>query len=275
MTLRAPVIDAFIFFNEAELCELRLRLLGPVVERFVVVEADATHSGSRRDFMFPGLLEGPLRAYREKILYYPMHLDLTGLDFSVRPSACDADSAALKLENRHRSGIDEACRDFDEASLVVISDADEIPDPNALAMVSASPEMIEKEAIALQQYLFYYKLTHLQVQDWRGSVVTTVARLHARGAQWHRDRRWELAHLERAGWHLSYFGGSARVRLKIESFCHQELNVDAFKSDANIAQRIADGGDLYGRGVDVLPTDTGFFPAYFVEATATHRDFFW
>jgi hypothetical protein len=33
------IIDAFTFFNEAEICELRMRVLDPVVDTFVVVEA--------------------------------------------------------------------------------------------------------------------------------------------------------------------------------------------------------------------------------------------
>ena len=39
------VIDTFLYYNEIELLELRLKVLYDYVDRFVIVEGDHTHKG--------------------------------------------------------------------------------------------------------------------------------------------------------------------------------------------------------------------------------------
>ena len=46
------LIDAFIFFNEKELIELRLKYLNSIVDYFVVIEANITHQGKKRNGIF-------------------------------------------------------------------------------------------------------------------------------------------------------------------------------------------------------------------------------
>ena len=46
------LIDAFIFFNEKELIELRLKYLNSIVDYFVVIEANITHQGKKRAGIF-------------------------------------------------------------------------------------------------------------------------------------------------------------------------------------------------------------------------------
>ena len=269
------LIDSFTFFDEHEICELRLRVLDRVVDRFVIVEADATHSGKSKPFNFPALLEKRLSAYREKIVYYPMHLDLTGLDLDQKPAEYDTSTAHWKLENLQRNGIDTACSAFSEDDWLVISDADEIPNPEFLKAIVAQPELASSLPVALQQYMFCHKLTNLRNEEWRGSVVTTVGASRRLSAQWHRQERWTLGLIEAAGWHLSYFGDAQRIRHKIESFAHQEFNVDSFKSEENIERSRREGRDLFGREIAVTAVDETFFPRFFVEATADAREFFW
>ena len=51
------LIDAFIFMNERELVELRVKYLSPVVDFFVVVEANITHQGKEKSWNFPNILK--------------------------------------------------------------------------------------------------------------------------------------------------------------------------------------------------------------------------
>ena len=46
------LIDAFLFFNETELTELRIKYLNKVVDYFVVIEADTTHQGKKKGMEF-------------------------------------------------------------------------------------------------------------------------------------------------------------------------------------------------------------------------------
>ena len=43
------IIDAFIFFNEEELVKLRLSYLNQVIDKFVIIEADHTHQGKKKN----------------------------------------------------------------------------------------------------------------------------------------------------------------------------------------------------------------------------------
>ena len=44
------LIDSFLFFNETELAELRIKYLNNIVDYFVIVEADITHQGKKKDW---------------------------------------------------------------------------------------------------------------------------------------------------------------------------------------------------------------------------------
>ena len=54
-------IDAFLFFNEKELVELRVKYLNDIVDYFVVVEADITHQGKKKDWNFPDFMNKELK----------------------------------------------------------------------------------------------------------------------------------------------------------------------------------------------------------------------
>ena len=57
------IIDSFLFFNEAELAELRIKYLDDLVDYFVVVEADFTHQGKKKEWNFPDILNANLKNF--------------------------------------------------------------------------------------------------------------------------------------------------------------------------------------------------------------------
>jgi hypothetical protein len=46
------VIDCFTFYNELEILELRLRELYDTVDKFILVEAEKTHKGENKRFIY-------------------------------------------------------------------------------------------------------------------------------------------------------------------------------------------------------------------------------
>ena len=44
------LIDCFTFFNEKELLEFRIKLLYDKVDKFVITEANETHSGLKKKY---------------------------------------------------------------------------------------------------------------------------------------------------------------------------------------------------------------------------------
>ncbi len=70
------IIDAFIFFNEEELVKLRLSYLNQVIDKFVIIEADHTHQGKKKEWNFEKLLKNELKEFSDKINYHKIEIDV-------------------------------------------------------------------------------------------------------------------------------------------------------------------------------------------------------
>ena len=68
------LIDSFLFFNETELVELRIKYLNNIVDYFIIVEADITHQGKKKDWNFPKILENNLKEFSSKIQYHQLNI---------------------------------------------------------------------------------------------------------------------------------------------------------------------------------------------------------
>ncbi|KAJ1478183.1 glycosyltransferase family 17-domain-containing protein [Baffinella frigidus] len=62
------IIDAFPFFNELEVLEVRLAELYPIVDKFILVESSVTHAGNPKDLFFDANLAA-FDQYRDKIIH--------------------------------------------------------------------------------------------------------------------------------------------------------------------------------------------------------------
>lgn len=62
------IYDCFSFFNEIELLEIRLNILENTVDRFVIVEANHTHSGQPKEFIFENNKD-KFEKFLHKIIY--------------------------------------------------------------------------------------------------------------------------------------------------------------------------------------------------------------
>ena len=51
------LIDAFTYFNEKELVELRLKYLNSIVDYFVIIESNITFTGREKKWNFPNDLK--------------------------------------------------------------------------------------------------------------------------------------------------------------------------------------------------------------------------
>ncbi len=151
--------------------------------------------------------------------------------------------------------------------LVIISDLDEIPNPEVLKSllnkqveVRFSKRWIKNKALNLyfrnklldikpltfEQDLFYYFVNCKLNQKWNGSVITKFKHLTVPPDHFRRNRR-KYPKLRNGGWHFSYLGGVDRILTKIKSFAHTEYNLPEIASAEWIKEKITSGQDLYGR----------------------------
>jgi len=120
---KTKLIDCFPYFNEKELLELRIKLLYDYVDKFVITEANETHSGISKIFECRKVLdniEDPLG----KII-------LLEIDYSKYPEIDNT----LKRERFQRDYATTILDSFDDDSLFYFGDCDEILNPSEIDLV--------------------------------------------------------------------------------------------------------------------------------------------
>jgi beta-1,4-mannosyl-glycoprotein beta-1,4-N-acetylglucosaminyltransferase len=199
------MIDCFPFFNELDLLEVRLHALSPFVDRFVLAECPLTHSGNPKPLFFE---ENKAR--------------FDGFDIThviVPPR----DGSPWELETWGRECLLEGIGGSDPEEMILISDVDEIPDPEGF---------MGEEGIFSQRLYYYFFNCFTGASDWRGTMAQRKKNLGPHCID-HVQRRRAGAKLPvvGGGWHFSTLGSAEQILFKIESFAHQELNTARLKDD--------------------------------------------
>ena len=132
------LIDSFLFFNETELVELRIKYLNKIVDYFVIVEADITHQGKKKDWNFPKILENNLKEFSSKIQYHQLNIDIDKIKNEESWIIDDIiGDDAHRVDNFQRNFIKTACKKFSNEDILIISDIDEIPSKQKLEFIKS------------------------------------------------------------------------------------------------------------------------------------------
>lgn len=265
------VYDCFTFFNELDLLEIRLHVLNEVVDRFVLVEGTRTFTGTPKPLIYREN-EARYQAFRSKIVHVVVD------DF---PSCDLGDPASPWLfENHQRNAIIRGLQEIRDQDVVIFSDVDEIPNPEAIRRYAHTPGIKCLEQMMFNYFLNYFCVTH---GPWRlGSKMMTYGDFQHRwneyairfnmfvpaalnqGATVNRIRHLEDAvRIPNGGWHFSFLGGWEGIQKKVQSFAHSELNSPRLLSHEELERRIRKGEGIYRRNerLFAVPLDERF-PAY-------------
>lgn len=269
------IYDCFTFYNELDLLRLRLRLLAPVVDRFVLVEMDRTQTGLAKPMFFAEHRE-EFREYLDKIIYVPV---TDTPDFAVQYDN-------WLLENYQRNAILRGLRGCQADDIIIVSDLDEIPRPEILAHLAdvkcslvhginnnlkdrvrniysqlaytamLLPRLVKQRELSalalmditpviLEQYIHYYFLNCRARGFLHGSVMMRYRALVLPHSC--RNLRHYLPVVRDGGWHFSYMGGRAMIKNKLRSIVEGGLMPEVTELDAYIDDCLASGRDLFGR----------------------------
>jgi beta-1,4-mannosyl-glycoprotein beta-1,4-N-acetylglucosaminyltransferase len=246
------IYDCFCYLNEDMILELRLETLWEHVDFFVICEATYTQSGKPKPLNFSIERFG---RYRDKIRYLALeHLPPGPLDF-------------WKNENYQRNYLVNGLGDARADDLIMISDLDEIPRPEAIALYD--PAFLRGDFE--QRYYSYFLNNMWSGGDgtgfWYGSKITTYRHFkeffnsNATSVRAYKSfgvlrsikrlwfRRFAVQVIREGGWHFTWILTPAGIIEKIESMAHQEFNLPQYKDPATIAQVIRDGRDLLRPGI--------------------------
>jgi len=220
------VYDCFMFFNELELLDLRIKVMDPYVDYFVLVESVYTHTGKLKRLIFD---ENKILFNNPKIIHiivedYPMN-------------------SIWGNENFQRNCITKGLGNANPNDIIIVSDIDEIPNPETLIN---NLHLLDKNKIfSLKQKLFYFYINLFINGTWRGSTVSRFKDMSS--PQKMRNRRSRLP-VNNGGWHYSYLGDKYHVSNKIKSFAHSEFNIDEFTNINHIEKCMSNGLDIFERG---------------------------
>jgi len=267
ITRQAKVYDCFTFFNELDLLEMRLRILNDVVDKFVIVEATKTFSGKDKELFFKKN-KSRFAEFSDKIIHVVID------DYPEWKSA-------WSYENWQRNCISRGLVNCSDDDTIIISDLDEIPNPEKIAEYKNASGII-----AFQQPLFYYYLNLVKRYKWNKAKMLKYSNFKSilddyekysvdlpcelnKGTTANKIRLYKGKKqriVKNGGWHFSYLSSPEQIQLKIISYSHQEHNIEKITNIANISDKIAQGVDLFGQGklykVKITRED---FPAYIFE----------
>lgn len=236
------IYDAFIFFNELELLELRLHELSDKVDYFVLVESPYTFRGNEKELFFDNN-KSKFKPFLNKIIHI----------ISDIPNKNPHNDRKQAYENEYhqRNDIYQGLSQASPDDIVIISDADEIPHVNVINIFKENNEV----AMAAEQKLYYYYVNCLQSGSWMGSVITKKKHLEEIKTESEkyvpfklRKLKSGLPKIETGGWHFSYLGGAERIRYKVESFSETWCCNDQTKSLDFLNKKMNAGEDIFNRG---------------------------
>ena len=263
------VIDAFPFFNELELLEIRLNELSDVVDYFVLVEATLTHSGKQK----------PLYYNNNKHLFEKFSSKILHIIVQDMPTKPEEIQAAISPQDRRwlATGYqlgDDWVRERFQRNAMMRGLTSCYPDD--IIIIEDADEMVRKEIIerldktmcegsnAVQQTLhtcyLNWKCTNM---PWSGSKILRYK--YVTNPSEHRFHTEATCSIKDGGWHYNYLGGSDKIKQKIWAYAHQEFNVPSILE--NIERNLQLKQDVLGRQYkyEKIDLDYNNTPKYIVD----------
>ena len=236
---RAPLIyDCFPFFNEIDILHIRMEMLNPFVDRFVVVEMDRDHHGREKSYNFEAYKNDFIK-FEDKIIYVK----------SKAIPLYTKEKEDWTLENYQRNEIMIGLKEAQCEDVICISDCDEIINPLIMKEIKEniySPhrsvilKILSDFPVVMNQYFMYYYFNCCHRVKWRGSIITKFKNLTE--PQVLRDIREMLPAIDNGGWHFSYFGDCEQIDIKTQSIVESKT-----LSKHDIMNCLKNGKDIYGR----------------------------
>lgn len=243
----AKFIDCFTYFNEKELLELRIKLLQNYVDKFVIVDANYTHSGIPKEYTLKKTID-ELNLPKDKIEVIEVDMsdeNLQVTEYDIKEANTHGHYKNIKpsRERTQRDSIAQCLKtnDFDDDTVFLVSDCDEILRPELVELYKKTQSLNERHIhkICLESLegradmQLYDAKNPNQSRNWRYSMFTcTKKQMETASLSSIRADNMNPYPIvwiyegdkpkEACGWHFTWMGNNQNRLLKSKSFCHFE-----------------------------------------------------
>jgi beta-1,4-mannosyl-glycoprotein beta-1,4-N-acetylglucosaminyltransferase len=271
------VYDCFQFFNELDILKIRLNVLSPVVDKFVISEATETFSGLKKPLYYEENKE-MFAEFADKIIH--VVVDDT------------PEGGTHERDTFQKNAVTRGLKDCKDDDIIIFSDLDEIPNPDKIREIIDN-NFRDDKIYHFAQRLFYCYLNMEEVsgnllsyagefegvehKKWIGTKMLSYKLLREQnlllGELRFPERKEIGIRVDDGGWHFGYMGGHGekdikkRVQEKVVSAAHQEYNSKHVLS--SVTDQIKDGKDIFGRNAKFVRCEIDdSYPEYI----RTHQD---
>jgi len=239
------IFDTFMFFNELDILEIRLNTLYDYVDKFILVECDKTFSGNPKPLYF--------QENRDRFSEFSDKIIHTVYKYNDNISVWDN-------EHAQRNHAETIVREIhkSENDILLVSDLDEIFNPTVIERYLKGN--IEAPWHCGQTiYLYYLNVRNKRkIDHWKLPVIMKYKNLKKNLTDIRLEKPYRGV-FNKGGWHFTYMGGNDKIKYKIQSFAHQELNNEDFLNTLN--RRVRKLLDHRGARYKIVPIDDSF-PLY-------------
>lgn len=271
------IYDCIPFFNELDILKLRMKIMSPYVDKFVLEESTVTFSGEPKEMVFAKHRE-MFTEFEDKIVYVAVN------------NSPMAGATTHERDNFQKNQLIRGLSECKNDDIIIFSDVDEIPNPKVLTEIidNFDPGKIYH----LAQRMFYCFLNMeevsgnllsitgefdgVQQKKWLGTKICSFGNLPEEGIVRLREVMPDdprSVRVDDGGWHFGYMGGDGerdaakRIGVKVQAAAHQEYNESRYLNEA--VDRLLIGEDIFDRKAKFVrvPIDETY-PEYL----RTHQD---
>ncbi len=265
--VKPKIYDIFTFFNELDLLEIRLNVLDPYVDYFVIVESNQTFSGQDKSLYFKENKDR-FAKWNHKIIHqvvddYPKDKDIVSLANSS-PNVPKDGPAHWHREFYQKESIKKALVGLNDDDICFVGDVDEIWNYNKKYNLG------KKDVFKLKLKVYSYFLNNRSDEDFAGTIVTKYKNIKNNCLNHLRSRN--LRYLHDGGWHFTNMGGLEQIRRKLDaSYTKESYNTPDVQQQ--LEGRIRENKDYMGRVFKFL-IDESDLPEYILKNRNRYEQYF-
>lgn len=265
------IYDIFTIFHEMDLLELRLKILNPRVDYFVIVEATETFMGKPKPLYFKEN-EARFAEWKDKIIYhvvddFPNDKELYELSRSS-PNVGAGEHYWVR-EFYQKESIKKALTHLQDDDICFVSDVDKVWNPD-IELDFGEYKILRPKQLS---YLYYLNnRTSAHDSMWTGTIAVKYKDIKNDCLNHLRTRsRTTFKEIPNGGWHFESLGGVEGAQRKFNLGLHpdyyQPINV------ARLTERVKENKDYKGRGIE-LWVDESDLPKYLLDHKEEYKHLF-